>query len=174
MGVGSTPAWSPDGTQIVFALDGGIYIMAADGTQRREIVPTTFRATGHRDWQPCRGVCPPAPGLPTSVKRRQPPLALFAKVGPGFTIAIRNKARRRVKKLVEGTYSVRINDSSRRHSLHVSGRKFDSRTSVPAVVHTRQTWILAQGTYRYFCDAHKKRMRGRFSVIEDPRGPYRP
>jgi hypothetical protein len=24
------------------------------------------------------------------------------------------------------------------------------------------------------CDAHKKRMRGRFSVIEDPRGPYRP
>ena len=188
LGIGSTPAWSPDGTQIVFALQpgqsqadpgGGIYVMAADGTQRREIDPTTGYANngaGHPDWQPCRGVCPPAPGLPSSVKRRQPPPPLFAKVGPGFTIAIRNKARRRVKKLVEGTYSARIYDSSRRHSLHVSGLrgKFDSRTTVSAVVHTRQTWQLAAGSYRYFCDAHKARMRGRFSVIADPRGPYRP
>lgn len=188
LGVGSTPAWSPDGTQIVFALQpgqsqadpgGGIYVMAADGTQRREIDPTTGYANegmGHPHWQPCRGVCPPAPGLPSSVKRAQAPQPLFAKVGPGFTIAIRNKARRRVKKLVEGTYSARINDSSRRHSLHVSGLrgKFDSRTTVSAVVHTRQTWQLAAGSYRYFCDAHKARMRGRFSVIADPRGPYRP
>jgi Tol biopolymer transport system component len=188
LGVGSTPAWSPDGTRIVFALQpgqsqadpgGGIYVMAADGTQRREIDPTTGYANegmGHPHWQPCRGVCPPAPGLPSSVKRAQAPQPLFAKVGPGFTIAIRNKARRRVKKLVEGTYSARINDSSRRHSLHVSGLrgKFDSRTTVSAVVHTRQTWQLAAGSYRYFCDAHKARMRGRFSVIADPRGPYRP
>lgn len=188
LGVGSTPAWSPDGMWIVFALEpgqsqadpgGGIYVMAANGTQRREIDPTTSYANngaGHPDWQPCRGVCPPAPGLPSSVKRRQPPPPLFAKVGPGFTIAIRNKARRRVKKLVEGTYSARINDSSRRHSLHVSGRKgkFDSRTTVSAVVHSQQTWQLEPGSYRYFCDAHKTRMRGRFSVIADPRGPYRP
>jgi Tol biopolymer transport system component len=186
LGVGSTPAWSPDGRQIVFALEpgqsqadlgGGIYVMSVDGTQRREIDPTTGYAndgSGHPDWQPCRGVCPPAPGLPSSVKRAQAPQPLFAKVGPGFTIAIRNKARRRVKKLVEGTYSARINDSSRRHSIHVSGRKFDSRTTVSAVVRTRQSWILAPGTYRYFCDAHKARMRGRFSVIADPRGPYRP
>jgi Tol biopolymer transport system component len=186
LGVGSTPAWSPDGTRIVFALQpgqsqadpgGGIYVMAADGTQRREIDPTTGYANdgaGHPDWQPCRGACPPAPGLPSSVRRAQAPPLLFAKVGPGYTIAIRNKARRRVKKLVEGTYSARINDSSRRHSLHVSGRKFDSRTTVSAVVRTRQSWILAPGSYRYFCDAHKARMRGRFSVVADPRGPYRP
>ena len=186
LGVGSTPAWSPDGTRIVFALQpgqsqadpgGGIYVMAANGTQRREIDPTTRYAndgSGHPDWQPCRGVCPPAPGLPSSVKPRPTPHPLFAKVGPGYTIAIRNKARRRVTKLVEGTYSARISDTSRRHSLHVSGRKFDSRTTVPAVVRIRQSWILAPGRYRYFCDAHKARMRGRFSVVADPRGPYRP
>jgi Tol biopolymer transport system component len=188
LGKGSTPAWSPDGTQIVFALqpgqdqtdpNGGIYVMAADGTQRREIVSSTGysnEGSGHPDWQPCRGACPPAPGLPSPTKRAKAPQPLFAKVGPGFTISIRNKARRRVKKLAEGAYSARINDTSRRHSFHVSGEKgkFDSRTSVSAVVRSRQSWVLKPGTYRYFCDAHKSRMRGRLSVIPDPRGPYRP
>jgi hypothetical protein len=188
LGVGSTPAWSPDGTRIVFALEpgqsqadpgGGIYVMAADGTQRREIDRTTGYANngaGHPDWQPCRGVCPPAPGLPSSVKRRQPAPPLLAKVGPGFTIAIRDKARRRVKKLVEGTYAARVADVSRRHSFHISGQggKFSARTPVRGVERWRQTWQLAPGRYRYFCDAHPRRMRGRFGVVADPRGPYRP
>jgi Tol biopolymer transport system component len=189
LGVGSTPAWSPDGTRIVFALQpgqsqadpgGGIYVMAADGTQRREIVPTIGYAelgySGHPDWQPCRGSCPPAPGMSSPTKRTKAPPTLSAKVGPGFTIAIRNQARRRVKKLVEGPYAVRITDGSRRHSFHVSGQrgKFESRTKVSGVARSRETWQLLPGSYRYFCDAHPGRMRSRFSVVADPRGPYRP
>ena len=57
VGVGTTPAWSPDGTHIVFRLapgqdqtnpDGGIFVMAADGTQRREIVAKT--ESGRNYW----------------------------------------------------------------------------------------------------------------------------
>jgi Tol biopolymer transport system component len=189
LGVGSTPAWSPDGTQIVFAMqpgqsqadvDGGIFLMTANGSNRREIVSRTGYASdglGLPDWQPCPGgACPPAPGMPTNVKRRKAPGTLTGKVGPGFTIAIRNKARRRVKKLAEGTYSMRIADRSRRHSLHVSSRgaKFDARTTVAATGSFRQTWTLTPGRYRYFCDAHPGRMNGRFNVVADPLDGYQP
>jgi TolB protein len=188
LGMGTTPAWSPDGTHIVFRLapgqdqtnpDGGIYVMAADGTQRHEIVAKTEsgETIGHPDWQPCRGTCPPAPGMPSYEKRRKPFPMLSAKVGPRFTIAIRNNAGRRVKKLVEGTYAALVNDASRRHSFHISrqGGGFNTRTTVRGIGRgPRQFWELTPGGYRYFCDAHPGLMRGRFNVVADPLGGYRP
>ncbi len=111
------------------------------------------------------------------MKRKKAPPTLSAKVGPGFTIAIRNKSGRRVKKLVEGTYSAQVIDASRRHSFHVSrqGGKFNPRTCVPAgSARLSQPWQLTPGDYRYFCDAHPGRMRGRFSVVADPLDGYRP
>jgi Tol biopolymer transport system component len=189
LGLGSTPAWSPDGMQIAFAVqpgqnqadvDGGIFVMAANGANRREIVSKTGYASdgmGLPDWQPCPGgTCPRAPGMPTHVKRRKVPQTLSAKVGPGFTIAIRNKAGRRVKKLVEDTYTAWISDRSPRHSFHVSskGGKFDARSSVKQVGRLRHVWALAPGRYRYFCDAHPRRMRGQFSVVAEPLDGYRP
>jgi TolB protein len=188
LGVGSSPAWSPDGTQVVFALQpgqsqgdlsGGIYVMAADGSGRREIVPETgysYDGPGHPDWQPCRGLCPPAPGLPTFLKRPTPPGRLYLSVGPGFTITLRDKARHRVKTLVEGRYDVRIADLSSRHSYHLVGQrgKFQPRSTVRGTFRGVQRWELKPGTYRFFCDAHPRRMRGSFRVIPDPRGAYRP
>ena len=188
LGVGSTPAWSPDGRQLVFALgsgqsqsdpSGGIYVMNADGTGRREIVPETGSTSfgpGHPNWQPCRGPCPPAPGLPTFLKRPTPPTPLYASVGPGFTISLRNKARRPVKTLVEGSYDVRISDRSRHHSFHLVGQKgkVQLRTTVRGVYRGVLRLVLTPGTYRFFCEAHPRRLRGTFRVIPDPRGPYRP
>lgn len=188
LGVGSTPAWSPDGRQLVFAMQpgqsqtdpsGGIYVMAADGTGRREIAAETGYSSdgsGHPNWQPCRGACAPAPGLPTFLKRPTPPTPLYASVGPGYTITVRNKARRPVKTLVEGRYDVRISDRSRHHSFHLVGQngKFQPRSTVSAVFRGVQRWDLKPGTYRFFCDAHPRRMRGGFRVVPDPRGPYRP
>jgi Tol biopolymer transport system component len=184
VGAGSSPAWSPDGRQLVFAVqpgqgDPGIYVMNADGTGRREIVPETGYADGgpgHPTWQPCRGPCPPAPGLPSFLKRPTPPTPLYANVGPGFTISLRNKARRPVKTLVEGRYNVRVSDRSRHHSFHVVGQKgrFQPRTTVRGTSRGVQQWVLTPGTYRFFCDAHPRRERGTFRVIPDPRGRYRP
>jgi Tol biopolymer transport system component len=188
LGVGSTPAWSPDGRQLVFVLQpgqsqadpsGGIYVMAADGTGRREIVGQTGYSSdgpGHPTWQPCPGPCAPAPGLPTFLKRPTPPTPLYASVGPGFTITLRSKARRPVKTLVEGRYDVRISDRSRHHSFHVVGQngKFQPRSTVHGVSRVVQRWDLKPGTYRFFCDAHPRKMHGRFRVVADPRGSYRP
>src|SRR5205809_5156653 len=115
--------------------------------------------------RPCRGACPPAPGKPTYLKPAGPPQLLRATVGPGFTISLRNKARRTVKKLVEGVFSARVRDRSTRHSFHAVGKKFDARTTVRAIVTSRQHWQLAPGKYRFFCDAHPGRMRGRFVVV---------
>jgi TolB protein len=184
LGLGSTPAWSPDGTRIVFAVqpgqdqadpDGGIFVMAANGTDRREIVSRTGYAndgSGLPDWQPCRGACPPAPGMTTSQKRAPRPPLLRANVGPRFTIALRNQAGRSVKTLEEGSYSARITDRSRRHSLHVVGKGFEFKTKVAGVIRGRtESWQLQKGKFRFFCDAHPRRMRGAFEVV--PRS-YRP
>lgn len=39
LGSGEDPSWSPDGRRIAFAGGGGIYVMDADGRNRRQIVP---------------------------------------------------------------------------------------------------------------------------------------
>jgi TolB protein len=182
LGIGDRPVWSPDGSRILFVVlpgqdqrdpDGGMYLIAPDGSARTTIMSST---TGDAipAWQPCRGACPPAPGVRIPIKKFKPRSTLIAKVGPGFTIGIRHKGRK-LKKLVEGTYAVQLRDRSRNHSIHVKGpNKFNSGTDVKSVGTFRTFWQLKPGSYRYFCDAHKGRMHGRFQVVEDPLGTYRP
>jgi len=51
---GAGPSWSPDGRQIAFAGDDGLYVVDSDGSNRRRLVEMLpgvpfGRAT---DWQP--------------------------------------------------------------------------------------------------------------------------
>jgi hypothetical protein len=46
------PAWSPDGTKLAFAgVDGGIFVMSVEGSDRRQIVGRSFVVT-HLTWSP--------------------------------------------------------------------------------------------------------------------------
>ena len=180
LGSGAEPSWSPDGTKIVFcsgSITSGVAVMAADGSGRRQITQgDCVYTTGHPRWQPCPGACPPAPGAPNFFRPPKPPGVLSAFVGPGMSIAVRNKAGRRVKTLIEGTYSVHLRDRSKHHSFHMigPGKKPFVQTTVPGIVNQREAWPLTPGRYRYFCDAHRARMHGSFRVVADASGPFQP
>lgn len=52
---GVTASWSPDGASLVFATtvgaqDGGIHVVAADGSGRKRLVSTEFQNPGRGDW----------------------------------------------------------------------------------------------------------------------------
>ncbi len=54
LGLGSNPAWSPDGTQIAFALNPDIWVMNADGSGRRPITndPSSTHRVAEPSWSP--------------------------------------------------------------------------------------------------------------------------
>lgn len=49
---GSELSWSPDGSTLAFNAGGDIYLVNADGTNRRNITPTSIDYDGHPDWSP--------------------------------------------------------------------------------------------------------------------------
>jgi len=70
------PAWSPNGTKLVFSSVGGIFVMNSDGTERTQVVSDA--TAGGPDWQPipnrqpdCSGVTadPDVLGPPTGTLR---------------------------------------------------------------------------------------------------------
>ncbi len=46
------PAWSPDGKQIAFISDDDVHVMAADGTNRRNVSKTPGLYENHPNWTP--------------------------------------------------------------------------------------------------------------------------
>jgi plastocyanin len=100
---------------------------------------------------------PPRPTTP--VTRR-----LVATVGPGFSIALRTPAGRRVTTVARGTYTITVRDRSRLHNFHLIGPRMNRRTTVAA--RGTFTWrlTLRPGRYRFVCDPHAAAMRGSFRV----------
>jgi plastocyanin len=107
-------------------------------------------------------VGPPPPPPPPPPKAR----TLKAVVGPGFTISVKNKAGKRVKKVKAGKYKIKVRDRASIHNFHLIGKGVNKKTGVPFV--GRKTWKVRfkKGkTYRYRCDPHRKIMKGKFKAV---------
>ncbi|MFO7572590.1 MAG: plastocyanin/azurin family copper-binding protein [Gaiellaceae bacterium] len=95
---------------------------------------------------------------------------LFATVGPGFTITLRDAQGSQVSRLDPGAYEIEVRDLSDEHNFHLRGPGVDRSTSVGGT--GTETWnvTLREGTYSYLCDPHPSTMRGTFTVGTPPSG----
>lgn len=96
-----------------------------------------------------------------------PPPKLKGKVGPGKTISLKTAAGAAVKSLTAGTYSVSVQDLTKKDNFHLSGPGISKKTSVKGK--SKPTWKLtfAAGSYSYRSDAHKS-LKRKFSVVAAP------
>ena len=89
---------------------------------------------------------------------------LFATVGPGFTINLRDASGARVSKLDAGAYVIEVEDLSDEHNLHLTGPGVNRATEIGATGKVTWTVTFTDGTYRYVCDPHSGTMNGSFTV----------
>ncbi|MGZ4257812.1 MAG: hypothetical protein ACXVRE_08625 [Gaiellaceae bacterium] len=96
-----------------------------------------------------------------------PPSKLKGKVGPGKTISLKTAAGAAVKSLTAGTYSVGVQDVTKKDNFHLSGPGISKKTTVKGK--SKPTWKLTfkVGTYTYRSDAHKA-LKRKFSVTAAP------
>jgi len=96
------------------------------------------------------------------------PSKLYAKVGPGFTISLKDGAGRVVKRIKAGRYVIVVTDRTGddAHNFHLKGAGLDLRTGVGFVGTRTWTVRLVKGkTYRYICDPHELAMHGSFKAV---------
>jgi hypothetical protein len=103
--------------------------------------------------------------LPSALARADNP-KLVATVGrnDSFSISLQDASGRAVTSLDPGTYDIEVHDLSEEHNFHLFGPGVDQATDVASVQDVNWTVTLANGTYRFRCDAHSTTMRGRFTI----------
>jgi plastocyanin len=84
---------------------------------------------------------------------------LEGNVGPGFTISLDGTSG-----LQPGAVTIHITDQSDLHDFHLVGPGVDKATDVVGTGDSTWDVTLANGTYRFFCDAHPATMKGSFTV----------
>ena len=90
---------------------------------------------------------------------------LFAAVGPGNTIELRDTSGQRVTRVLPGTYEIQIDDRSSIHNFHLYGAGgVDVQTEVAFVGVRTITVTLVAGQYTFICDEHPYEMIGQFSA----------
>jgi plastocyanin len=103
--------------------------------------------------------------LPSAVARADNP-KLVANVGRNdtFSISLQDASGRAVTNLDPGTYDIEVHDLSEEHNFHLTGPGVDQATDVGSTQDVVWAVTVADGTYRFQCDAHASTMRGRFTV----------
>ena len=93
---------------------------------------------------------------------------LFATVGPGYTISLRDEAGSPVQRLNPGTYTIEIDDRAADHNFQLTGPGVNAGTTVEFVGRRTITVTLRDGQYTYYCDPHSYDMIGQFTVGSPP------
>jgi plastocyanin len=102
---------------------------------------------------------PPPPATATRTK-------LVLTTGPSSSITLKTPAGKPVRSVKRGSFSFVVRDRSASHNAHLLAPGGINRRTGVAYVGT-QTWKLKLakvGTLSFFCDAHKKTMRGTAKV----------
>jgi plastocyanin len=86
------------------------------------------------------------------------------KVGPGFTISLRDAVGNPVTTLEPGPVKIDVEDLSDEHNFHLTGPGVDVTTEVEEIGAKTFNLSLQDGTYRFICDPHASSMRGQFTV----------
>jgi plastocyanin len=90
--------------------------------------------------------------------------ALSGVVGPGFTISLKQGAKK-VTKLKAGKYTLKVQDKSNIHDFRLKGPGLNKVvTSVTFVGSKTISVTLKKGTYTFVCDPHAAIMKGTFKV----------
>ncbi len=89
---------------------------------------------------------------------------LSGSVGPGFAISVADASGTPVAHLDPGAYTLSVDDKSDLHDFHLTGPGVDVATTVEGSGTQSFSITLADGTYRFFCDAHPLIMKGSFTV----------
>ena len=90
--------------------------------------------------------------------------ALFGKVGPGKTISLKTRAGKPVRTLKAGTYHLQVVDLTKRSNFHMLGRGVNLATPVRKKGSYGWSLRVTRGTYRFFSDPQRKRLKGSFKV----------
>ena len=96
---------------------------------------------------------------------------LFATVGPGFTISLRNAQGQSVTQLEPGPYRIVVEDRSDFHNFHLIGPGVSRATDVEALESVTWDVTFVEGRYTFVCDPHATEMRGAFTVGNPPPPP---
>jgi len=102
---------------------------------------------------------PPPAGLAKGTK-------LKGSVGPSYTISLKDRAGKAVKKVKSGTtYTVAVADKSPSHNFHLTGPGINKRTAVGK--RASATWKVKfkKGTFKFQCDPHRTVMKGSFKAV---------
>jgi plastocyanin len=93
---------------------------------------------------------------------------LFGKVGPGFTITLKNATGKKVTRVKPGTYTFAISDRSTIHDFtleQVTGGTFQEVVTGDGFTGSRSVRVkLTPGKWKYYCVAHEPSMYGFFTV----------
>ncbi len=169
-GPGVDVATTVDGVgtrRFAVTLRDGVYTFVCDPH------PTRMNGTFTVGTQPAP---PPPPsgggtgsGTGTGAGTTRPPSApvgsrLLLTSGPGFSIALRTTAGKKVTRLRPGAYVVVARDRSASHNARLRGAGASRSTTVPFV--GVRTWkvVLRKGVLTYLCDPHAATMRATVTV----------